>query len=166
MLMNSRYAAAWAKSLYMMLYEPAYMNVYGRPGLNGGIWLCTGSVPTDAEVAAMVDTASAKISSSVTVKYGYSALSLVSASAVPPVFNLTLPATTSVAATAVGTITWAAIFTGGAVAGEYTSYPIFAAVADVSVTGGGGAVQVDTLSVTAVGQKVTLTGFSFKPWRQ
>lgn len=136
MLMNSRYAAAWAKSLYMMLYEPSYTNMYGRQGQDGGIWLCTGAVPTDAEIAAMVDTTSTKIGNSVTVKYGCSALSLVSASAVPPVFNLTLPATTSVAATAVGTITWAAIFTGGAVAGAYPSYPIFAAVADVSVTGG------------------------------
>lgn len=165
MLINSRYAAAWAKLMYMMLYEPVYTNTYNYNGAAGGIWLCTGVVPTDAEVAALVDASSAKITSNVTVKYAASALALADANAQPPVFNLTLPATKSVAATKVGTITWAAIFTGGSTTNATPTYPVFAAVADTSATGGGGCVQVDTTTVSTVGQLITLTGFSFKPWR-
>lgn len=169
MLMNSRYAAAWAKSYYLMLFEPSYQyytrNSWSWFSVPGAIYLCTGSIPTDAEVAAMVDTSSSRITSNTAVTYGSSDLTLADISAIPPVFNLTLPASPS-SATRTGTITWDAIFGGDTQIDGFPSVPLFLAVADVSVTGGGGAVQVDTLTIPSVGTKVTLTSFSVKPWRQ
>ena len=173
MLINSRLAASWVKTMFMSVYEPGYANYNNYTCTPAGLWLCVGSVPTDSEVAAMSGSDNTpRIMNCVAVKYGASVLNLVDANAIPPVFTLTLPATKAVAATRTGTISWAAIFTGappnydasGSVGTSGRSY--LGAVADVSVTGGTGAVTVDRLDIPAVGAIITLTGFSFPAWRK
>ena len=162
MLMNSRYAAAWAKTFFVMVCEVGYVSVDNYGATKGGIWLCTGAIPTYAEVSSM-NTGSTRLTNFVVVKYAACTLTLPDSNGTPPAFSLALPA--AVAATAVGTITWAAILSGGAATDVGNAHSPVGAVVDVSMTGGTGALQVDNTTVSTVGQKITLTGFTFKPWR-
>lgn len=120
--------------------------------------LCTGSMPSDAVIAAMTPASysSAPVSTSKTVSYtlGGAAISLLNQS-VPPQWYLSTPPTTRTStATLAGTITWGFYY--------WSNYAF--CVFDVSLPNQGGCVQVDKTAV-AVGDVVTLMNISFSMWR-
>lgn len=120
------------------------------------IILCTGTKPTDAEVDTLT-TSSAIVTNSTAAVFNTAGLlyTLYNATEFPPRYVLSaFPTTNQVTASKTGTINW------GVLVG-----PWGIAVVDVTVTNGGGILEVNTVDVVSGVTSVSLTNWSFKVGR-
>ena len=118
-----------------------------------GIYLCVGTMPTDAQIDAMTVATDALITGNKAVSYGAIPATNFRAkdTNIPCLmYSAVMPVVTVVNSTKAGTLGWAVLHNG-------TGF----AIADVGLANSGAVVQVDTTTVI-IGTPVTLLTVSYK----